>query len=68
MTAAQWNARLSGPCLMLMHSGILVYSYDTLWRRGTAPNRAVRSDGIVVLSPPLDLDLRVSERIGDFTV
>ena len=36
MTAAQRNARLSGPRLMVMHNGILVYSYDTLWRRGTS--------------------------------
>jgi len=37
-----------------MHSRVLVYSYDALWRRRTVSKRAVRSDGIVVMSPPLD--------------
>ena len=34
---------------MLMHSRVLVYSYDALWRRWTVSKRAVRSDGIVEL-------------------
>ena len=33
---------------MLMHSRVLVYSYDTLCRRRTVPKCAVRSNGIVM--------------------
>ena len=43
-----------GPFQMLMHSQILVYSYDALWRRWTVHKCAVGSDSIVVMSPPLD--------------
>ncbi len=39
---------------MLMHSRILVYSYDTLWRRWTVPKCSVRSNGIIAISPPFD--------------
>jgi ureidoacrylate peracid hydrolase len=32
-----------------MHSRILVYSCDALWRGGTVPKCAVRSNGIVIM-------------------
>ena len=39
---------------MIMHSWSLVYFNDILWFRRVAPKCAMRSDGVVEISPPLN--------------
>ena len=48
---------------MLMHGGPLVYRHHAFWRRWTVAEGAVGPDGVVVMPPALDQDLRLAEGV-----
>lgn len=50
---------------MLVHGGPLVYRHHAFRRGGTVTQGAVRPDGVVMVPPALDQDLRLAEGVED---
>lgn len=53
---------------MLVHGQPLVYQHDAFGSWWTVSQSAVRSDGVVVVAPPLDQDLGFAQRVKNLAV
>ena len=68
LVQASWSAPIGWSNLMLMHGRPLVYRLHAFWHRWTVAEGAVGPDGVVVMPPALDQDLRLAEGVEDLPV